>query len=234
MARERTRGTRDAAGTQVSAKVARDPIPAAPRGIDRAPPPAGAVFLVAASPAPRSCDSLLAVSGEAQARRARTSGTRISAVAFQPPPRLVVGGSAGRSGSAQRRVGAGAFPRPRRANCRPVSRPLPRHAPHGPPPGAMAAESHRRGRRPAPDPPGQPPGGPPKDARDRSRAAADRCGQEAQNRNIVKVRAARRGTGPVPRLPSAPSRHSGRRGRAGNRCRGRRVRIPGSAQQTPG
>ncbi|SFH77902.1 hypothetical protein SAMN05192567_1621, partial [Methylobacterium phyllosphaerae] len=86
MARERTRGTRDAAGTQVSAKVARDPIPAAPRGIDRAPAPAGAVFLVAASPAPRSCDSLLAVSGEAQARRARTSGTRISAVAFQPPP----------------------------------------------------------------------------------------------------------------------------------------------------
>ncbi|SDA34320.1 hypothetical protein SAMN02799622_05758, partial [Methylobacterium sp. UNC378MF] len=35
----------------------------------------------------------------------------ISAVAFQPS-RLVVGGSAGRSGSAQKRVGAGAFPHP--------------------------------------------------------------------------------------------------------------------------
>ena len=67
-------------------------------------------------------------------------------------PRLVVGGSAGRSGSAQRRVGAGAFPHPAghsaaRSHAR--IRGTPRT---GPPPGAMAAESHRRGRRPVPGP----------------------------------------------------------------------------------
>jgi len=56
----------------VSAKYARDPIPAAPRGIGRAWSPAGAVCLVAASPTSRSCDSPLAVSVEVQARRART------------------------------------------------------------------------------------------------------------------------------------------------------------------
>ncbi len=67
-------------------------------------------------------------------------------------PRLVVGGSAGRSGSAQRRVGAGAFPHPAghsaaRSHAR--IRGTPRT---GPSPGAMAAESHRRGRRPVPGP----------------------------------------------------------------------------------
>ncbi len=71
-------------------------------------------------------------------------------------------------------------------------------------PGRWRLKATDAGAAPPPDPPGQPPGGSPKDARDRSRAAADRCGQEAQNRNIVKVRAAwRAGQG------LCPSRHSG-------------------------
>ncbi len=164
MARETARGTRDAAGTQVSAKYARDPIPAAPRGTGRASPPAAAVFLVAASPTSRSCDSPLAVSGEVRARRARNPRNPHRRRGLPAVPRLVVGGSAGRSGSAQRRVGAGAFPPPPGRvppGLTPASeaRPAPVRRP-----GRWRLRATDAGAAPSPDPTGQPPGRPPKDA----------------------------------------------------------------------
>jgi hypothetical protein len=104
--KRRTRGTRDAAGTQVSASQRAGSDPRGARGIDRAWSPAGAVFLVAVScGAPVLRGACQAVSGEAHA----PPEPAISARAFQPCARLVVGGSAGCVGSAQWRVGARAF-----------------------------------------------------------------------------------------------------------------------------
>jgi len=128
---------------------ARDPIPAAPAAsAGHGPRP------VPSFSSRRLCDVpvLRRPAKRSQARRTRLRNPLSLSVAFQPFARLVVGGSAGCVGSAQRRVGAGAFPPPPGQGppgLTPATetRPVP-----GTPPGAMAAESHRRGRRPTPGP----------------------------------------------------------------------------------
>ena len=142
--RTTTRGTRDAAGTQVSARYARDPIPAAPRGSGRASPPVPAVFLVAMSP---TCP-ILRRPGRRSRTRCKTPPEPARVCGhFQPFARLVVDGSAGPLGSAQNGVGAGAFPLPAgQARC--LSARIRARPASVTPPGAVAAESHRRGHRP--------------------------------------------------------------------------------------
>ena len=147
--KKRTRGTRDAAGTQVSASQRAGSDPRGARGIARAGSPAGAVFLVAASvrrpgPAP-ACQ---AVSGEAHAPPEPAISVR-GLPAVRPPRsgriRRVrrLGPEAGRRGG----ISAPAGQTTARSHAR--HRDTPRT---GTPPGAMAAESHRRGRRPTPGP----------------------------------------------------------------------------------
>ncbi len=85
-------------------------------------------------------------------RGARTPGTRIGAVAFQPSPASSWAGPQVAQGQPRRGSARGAFPPPAgqtaaRSHAR--IRGTPRT---GPPPGAMAAESHRRGHRPVPGP----------------------------------------------------------------------------------
>src|SRR3954453_16686857 len=110
MAQETTQGTRDAAGTQVSASQRAGSDPRGARGIDRAWPPAGAVFLVAASvERPGPAPACQAVSGEAHAPPEPAINVR-GLPAVRPPrsgriPRMRrVGPEAGRPG--------GVFPPP--------------------------------------------------------------------------------------------------------------------------
>ena len=182
MAREITRdaGRR---GNPVSASQRAGSDPRGARGIDRAWSPAGAVFLVAVSfDAPD-----LRLPAKRSLRGARTSGTRYQrrGLPAVPPRRgrvrrsLRVGPEAGRRGG----ISAPAGQSTARSHAR--HRDTPRT---GSPPGAMAAESHRRGHRPNPRTrPVSHRTRPRRTPRDRSRGAVGRCGQEAQNRNIVKI-----------------------------------------------
>lgn len=166
----------------MSASYARDPVPAAPRGIARVCATAGAVYPVAVS-LRRSGPATPCERSRTRRTRLRNPHQRCGLPAFG---RLVVGGSAACVGSAQTRVGARAFPHPAGPSAA-RSHARIRETPRTSTPGAVAAESHRRGYRPA------------LRARSVSHQAApderrgvtpapprSRCGQEAQNRNIAK------------------------------------------------
>ncbi|MBP1178438.1 hypothetical protein JOE48_000402 [Methylobacterium sp. PvR107] len=131
--KKRPQGTRDAAGTQVSASQRAGSDPRGARGIGRAWSPAGAVFLVAASvrrpgPAP-ACQ---AVSGEAHAPPEPAITLR-GLPAVRPPRRgrirrmRRVGPEAGRRGS----ISAPAGPRAARSHARHRDTPRTGHAARG-------------------------------------------------------------------------------------------------------
>ena len=158
---------------------ARDPIPAAPAAsTGHGPRP------VPSFSSRRLCDVpvLRRPAKRSQARRTRLRNPRSMSVAFQPFARLVVGGSAGCVGSAQRRVGAGAFLHPPGKlppGLTPATetRPVPARRP-----GRWRLRATDAGAAPPPDPPGQPPGGPPKDA---PGSLPDRRGQVAANEHKI-------------------------------------------------
>ncbi|MBP1179131.1 hypothetical protein JOE48_001095 [Methylobacterium sp. PvR107] len=131
--KKRPQGTRDAAGTQVSASQRAGSDPRGARGIGRAWSPAGAVFLVAASvrrpgPAP-ACQ---AVSGEAHAPPEPAITLR-GLPAVRPPRRgrirrmRRVGPEAGRRGG----ISAPAGPRAARSHARHRDTPRTGHAARG-------------------------------------------------------------------------------------------------------
>jgi len=177
MAQETTEGTRDAAGTQVSATNARDPIPAAPAAsAGRGPRPVPS-FSSRCLQRSRSCNAL----SDGLGRGAATSGTRtaLRPSSQGPPRRGRVRRSRRVSPEAGRRGGISTPP----GRCRPVSRPHPRHAPYRfRRPGRWRLRATDAGTAPSPDPPGQPPGGPPKDA---PGSLPSRRGQVAANEHKI-------------------------------------------------
>ncbi len=195
-----TRGTRDAAGTQVSARYARDPVPAAPaastgRGPGRCRLSRRGVFATA-----RSCDS----PADGLGRGAKHRRNPQSAVAFQPFTRLVVDGSAGHVGSAQKGSARGSFSPRRVQRC--FSRPASEHALYrfrrpgrwrlkpptrAPPHPQTRPVSHRTG--PRRTPPDHPQGHP-----------AQRRGQVAANEHIIGTLSRGGGRGYVPNADFGP------------------------------